>query len=736
MFYLPDKEVRVRAPKSLINQLLIACNGERTTRRVIEAMRQEWDTGLVQKFLHDLSLAGAICDSTSISSHVWSFVKNPTHFARDLSDDEILLLVKKSHKRHQAGKNGTPLIARSSSLVNIIEQRRSTRVFSTEEVDQQTVVQMLWAGYGIVHSPLRVDDDNPQQIKVWQKHALARHTVPSAGALYPLRLSLGLLRTTGQYKAGVYDVRLRKPCRAELVMVHNDPFQLLRSFADHTVCNNAQGIIVVSCSFKISGEKYGNRSLLYVPLEAGHVAQNIHLSATEDNIGTVEIGGFLEEPLRQALRLPKDYRPITTVLFGYPADEELGYFKTRAHHEQEEIEVTWAPPTTGAYQLPFSMAFARPNDKKDEEWACGRAKDPFTALLKATSETQEWMACRRIPPDLVRARFNELDNAIDPRRIVRYHARQHIKSRFPLSPFDENQEYFWTSGQNVTTGEKVHILSDCIYFPYYPETLRYTMANSSGTAAHPQWDEAIKLATLELIERDAFMIVWLNRLVMPRIRFADLPQDMQKRIRALQRAGFRVVVKDFTLDLAPVAFVFAQNEILSMTTCAGCSSFEFLLALDHALMEVEAAAYCRLRSQPSSSIHPLMVRYTDDHGNLYEQRQFFHQADFLTTGGRGSTLKLTNVAPRAPKTWQELLERFEAMRFPVIAVDLSRTENQKQQSVLKIAKIFIPGTIPMSFGYGLEPLGMERIYTLPVRLGYRTTPMPYGKLTRFPHPYT
>jgi oxalate decarboxylase/phosphoglucose isomerase-like protein (cupin superfamily) len=37
----------------------------------------------------------------------------------------------------------------------------------------------------------------------------------------------------------------------------------------------AHGVVVISGSFKITGQKYGNRSLLYVPLEAGHVAQNM-----------------------------------------------------------------------------------------------------------------------------------------------------------------------------------------------------------------------------------------------------------------------------------------------------------------------------------------------------------------------------------------------------------------------------------------------------------------------------
>lgn len=55
---------------------------------------------------------------------------------------------------------------------------------------------------------------------------------------------------------------------------------------------------------------------------------------------------------------------------------------------------------------------------------------------------------------------------------------------------------------------------------------------------------------------------------------------------------------------------------------------------------------------------------------------------------------------------------------------------------LKTVKVFIPGIVPISFGYGVEPLGMKRIYDLPVKLGLLDRPKSYRQLEKFPHPYT
>lgn len=728
IFYFPEKEIDINAPGLLIKDILRVCDGEKSMREALETLGEKWQSDLVEKFIESLIETGIVCDSRFIGDYVWKFVKNPTRFIRDLSDEEILRLVINAHKRNISGASGTVLEVRSSYLRDLIEKRCSIRSFLKKEVSCDIIAQMLWTGYGVVQSPLLIDDDSPQQIKVWQKNQsedlLCRHTVPSAGALYPLRISLVLFYSSGSYNPGIYDICFRKSGQVEFVLINSDVSELLRSFADPTVCNNAQGAVVVSGSFAISGEKYGNRSLLYVALEAGHAAQNIHLSAIENNIGTVEIGGFLELQMRHAIELSDDFWPLTTIIFGYPLETE-----SICDDVSNNLEMRWFSSSIGGYQLPFSMVFTRLKfQKSDKDWTCGRAKNPFIALSKASSEAYEWNACGNIPNDLLAASFKEINNPIDPRKIIEYHHCQYKRKKFPLKKFDENQTYFWKNGQDIVAEEKSYILSDCIYFPYDPETPRYTYANSSGTAAHPIRSEAIKKATLELIERDAFMIVWLNCLKMPQIYYESLPVEFQKRISLLQKEGFKVIVKNFTMDLSPVIFVFAQNDSLPITTCSGCSEFDAVEALDHALMEVEAAIYCRLGNQPAKFILPQKACYPEDHGNVYEQRRYYHRADFLF---KGKGMKFADIGKNTIKTWDMLLRRFEMKDQPLIVVDLDCREKS-----LNVVKAFLPGVIPMSFGYGLEPCGMERIYNLPVNLGYRINPISYKEITRFLHPYT
>ena len=729
IFYLPNKAVEVKAPRALINQLAKLCDGQKTLAEIIVSLSTNWNKDSTEKLLESLYSNNIICEAASISGHLWPYVSNPTMFGRELSDQTILRLVKKASCRNLSGPKGLKIPVKQTNLSRIIERRISIRTFRSEDISMEKIALMLWAGHGIVRRPHLLKEKNPQRKKVWQSLRFHRHTVPSAGALYPIRLSLILLRPTRGYRAGIYNIFFKKHGIVDLIPTKVDPTKALRSFADQTICNEAQGVIVISGSFELSGEKYGNRSVLYVSLEAGHIAQNIHLSAAENEIGTVEVGGFLEEPMGKILQLPKGFWPLTTILFGYPKTTI-----TAKPSGGGNLDVRWAPPIADSYELPFSMAFARPKDKVTRDWSCGRAYDPSLALTKAVSEAYEWQACGKVPNNLVKASFRDLNGAIDPRTVVSYHEQQYRKKNFPLRPFDEQHQYLWTNGSNVISGETVYILADCIFFPYFPRTPRYTMANSSGTAARFDRDEAIRHATLELIERDAFVIVWLNRLRMPNISTRSLPEFIQKRIREMEKTGFRIVVKNFTLDLAPVIFVFAQNEKLTTTICAACSSFDVVSAISHAMEEVEAAAYCRLRNRTVESITPLKVQRTYHHGDLYKQPRFFQQADFLAAGSIVS--RFADVTKKTSKSWEELLERFETVGFSLLTVSLIPDDQFLDFQIPRVEKVLIPGTAPMSFGYGLEPCGMERVYSLPARLGYKKTKLGYSELTKFPHPYT
>ncbi len=707
-FNTTDEKVIVEAPRRLMQQLVAFCDGTHTAKEVVQCLDKEWDGEAVRGLLEVLRRKKVLADARQISEEVWKVVENPSRFPTHATDADAVRLAHKASERHRRDPSKTVYPAQIGSLGSLLTQRRSIRSFSGASVAFQSVVNMLWSAYG----ELRPQEDRR-----------SRRTVPSAGALYPLVVHVALLKQTNNLQPAIYSVYLGRSESVGFRFVSDNVLRFSRAFLNPLMLEKAHGVIVISGSFRVTGEKYGNRSILYVPLEAGHVVQNIHLAAAEHGVATVEIGGFADALLTNAINLPKHCRPLIAVVFGEKASG------AQAEDANSRLEVQWAVSVNSSYRPPFAIASARVSEKRS--WSHGRDASPSLAYIKAVAEAKEWAACGGVPDTLVQARFNDLETAIDPRCVIKFHPAQYRLKGFPFKPLDEKAEYAWTEGRDEATGSAVHILADLVYFPYFPKTPYYAYANSSGVAAHPDRQKAVETSALELVERDSFMIAHLTQLEFPTVREQTLPQSIGGRMRELRKAGFRVWIKDHSLDLAPVACVLAQSEELAYTPCASCASFDIEQAVDHALMEVEALILVRFQNGPAKPIKPREVVWPLDHGRLYGQRHYFHCADFLIRGR--NRIAFRDIGRGAVQSWLGLLDRFAAKGWRLFTVPLYLSDEYGGNGDLHIIRSIVPGMVPITFGYRQEPAGMERIYAVAREFGNRE--LSYWKLAKFPHPF-
>jgi ribosomal protein S12 methylthiotransferase accessory factor len=383
------------------------------------------------------------------------------------------------------------------------------------------------------------------------------------------------------------------------------------------------------------------------------------------------------------------------------------------------------------------MAFAQSStaNQHEEWWSCGRDRDPRLAQVKARAEAIEWHACGR-PEGLINTSLEELGpEAIDPLTVARYLPFQFNRAS-GLKRFDAKLNYEWKRVKEIGTDKTIYMLADFIYFPFQPKSGRpYFFANSSGAAAHSSNHDAIENAVLELVERDAFMIDWINKISGRWIKQTSLPSEIVARIRELKKAGFETRIRDLTLDLAPVIGVVVRSRESGFFSVSAASEFSVLKALDRALMEIEAAVYCKMRDGPAShEILPTKVRFPEDHGVLYENRTHQKEAGFLWHNNANS-VSLKEVAQRnGVVSIDELCSRLKKMGVTPLCVDLSSGHNDLERLPYKVVKAFAPGLIPITFGFGRETLGMPRLQTFQGIRGNVPARTFSGNI--FPHPFT
>jgi SagB-type dehydrogenase family enzyme len=121
-----------------------------------------------------------------------------------------------------------------------------------------------------------------------------RRPVPSGGALYPLELYVIAAAVNG-VERGVYHFH---PFRARLNRLSPLKWNALRdAFAAPDLLEWAAALLVVTAMFSRSRFKYGQRGYRFALLEAGHLAQNVLLAATDLGLPALPVGGFFDRQL-------------------------------------------------------------------------------------------------------------------------------------------------------------------------------------------------------------------------------------------------------------------------------------------------------------------------------------------------------------------------------------------------------------------------------------------------------
>jgi SagB-type dehydrogenase family enzyme len=128
-----------------------------------------------------------------------------------------------------------------------------------------------------------------------------RRPAPSAGALFPLEIYPICLNVNGiDRDAYHYNVRahsLEPLCRSEHIE------QIREALFVPEIGQSAAVIFVITAVFGRTKIKYGERGYRFILLEAGHVAQNICLTATAMSTGACPIGGYVDDTVNDILNV-------------------------------------------------------------------------------------------------------------------------------------------------------------------------------------------------------------------------------------------------------------------------------------------------------------------------------------------------------------------------------------------------------------------------------------------------
>ena len=179
------------------------------------------------------------------------------------------------------------------SVEDAIASRRSQRTYDDRPLNRGELGQLCWATQGVT---------DPTD---------GHRAAPSAGALYPLELYvvLGSPGVEG-FDPGVYRYR---PEGHELGGGRSGDrrSELREATLGQEFVDDAPVDIVICGVDERTTRKYGERGRQrFVPMEAGHAGENLALQAEALGLGTVSVGAFDDERVREVLAVPSTQRPL------------------------------------------------------------------------------------------------------------------------------------------------------------------------------------------------------------------------------------------------------------------------------------------------------------------------------------------------------------------------------------------------------------------------------------------
>lgn len=185
------------------------------------------------------------------------------------------------------------------SVEEAIARRRSVRTYAREALPISQLAQVLWAAQGLTGTG-------------------RFRAAPSAGATYPLEVFVFIGKDCVEnLEEGMYHYSVKNHS-LELYKRGDIRKELSIAALDQEFIAQAPVDIVVCALYERTGRRYGRRAERYVPMEVGHVGENIHLQAVALGLAVVMVGAFEDERVRKLMDLTEEVRPLYIIPLGKP----------------------------------------------------------------------------------------------------------------------------------------------------------------------------------------------------------------------------------------------------------------------------------------------------------------------------------------------------------------------------------------------------------------------------------
>ena len=404
------------------------------------------------------------------------------------------------------------------------------------------------------------------------------------------------------------------------------------------------------------------------------------------------------------------------------------------------------------------MYYVKSHMITNKYYSYGRSETLEVSRMSAEFEMLERYASivPHTKPELAGS-FSELVKAgyrmVSPEKLSMNLVNDEVKKQYGFDTYSDDKSYRWRLVTNLADGLEYYLPEQVMYYDaqLVSGEKRFMYETSNGCAMGGTFEEAVMYAMLELVERDAFLMHWYNRIAPKQLDISGVKNDyLRDVVRYMTCIGYEIRVMDITMETGiPAIWVAAiDRNYHGKMKCYNAAGAHINpeKALEGALVEVATSIGIYDRMIRSGELdeqlaklkgHPEAVIGIEDHVYFYSLEENFHNIEpyYLNEQKVEFTARFRDWYEREDRTFtlKQFAERFRKYH-PDIYVGVLESKVNRELG-LWCVKAVVPSMLTMTFGVKNQRLNLERIRKGAVEAGITDREIPEEEINTTPHPF-
>lgn len=342
---------------------------------------------------------------------------------------------------------------------------------------------------------------------------------------------------------------------------------------------------------------------------------------------------------------------------------------------------------------------------------------------------------------------------VSPRTLTLNKVTLDVEKSYGFVRYADQDSYRWCPVYELVSGSLHYLPEQVLYYDaqLVSKERRFIYETSNGCALGGSYEEAIVYALYELVERDAFLMHWYNRVAPPCFNIERIHnRALIALVRYLTCIGFEIRMMNITLETGiPAIWVAAiDRNHKGGVKCYNAAGAHLNpeKALEAALVEIATSISVydsmvrkgKLDTRLAELLHkPEAVTNMEDHvyfyaleGNFPYIKPYYENREILDFTEYFSSWYQTEDHS---SSMGGFLQHFTAHHPEIYVANMDNCINQELG--LYCVKAIVPSLLTMTFGVLNQRLNLERIQKGAVLAEIRSSEIAVEEINTNPHPF-